>query len=552
MPYFSSAPRDPEEVKTVLPGRDPLSQELARPTWRAIRRRRTPQPVKPTVPTVKPAIEVAPRILQVAAYVRVSTDLTSQETSLDNQISHYSSFIRSEPTWELAGLYCEKDVSATNADRPELKRLIKDCRAGLIDLVLTKSISRFSRNTADCLRLVRELMSIGVNLWFEKENIHTDRMESELLLTILSAFAQDESRSISKNVRWGIQTRFRNGTYVNTKAPYGYKFSSYPADSVNTADLAVDDTVEPDSVTSAYVVNPAEAEIVRRIFSYVLDGIGTTTIAHRLNAEKVPTWTQSRTAATSSSTSVDDEEPPTRCEGSEREQGNRGKSGGRWYPNTVLSIIRNPFYVGDCLYQKTFMDENYIQRVNTGQFDQYLDEGNHEAIVTREVWEEANALLRRRWKDPTTPRRRTGSSIFSGKVFCSRCGKPLYRKINGQRPRLTHVAQQFGSSEPRCGTRITLDSMENVVTTMLNKIYTALQFGLPIVKGELVSAVLVHGLQEDFDIEFFCQWVERVDIGEGKVTVKFTDGTVLTEKVPPQFTFTSKLTGAMPDELKEA
>ena len=483
----------------------------------------------------------------MAAYARVSTALESQESSLDNQISHYSSLISSEANWTLAGIYCEKDVSATNAQRPELKRLLSDCRAGQVDLILTKSISRFSRNTADCLRLVRELTAIGVNLWFEKENIRTDCMESEFLLSILSAFAQDESRSISKNVRWGIQARFRNGTYVNTKAPYGYIHSATsPADPVSGVEHAVENslssagpTVESMSDpagaekngTSAYSVNPAEAEIVRRIFSYVLDGMGTTSIARRLNKDNVPTWTVSRSAGASSS----DEEEASANDGTDEVEEERGEPR-KWYSTTVLNIIRNPFYVGDCLFQKTYMDENYVQRVNTGQFDQYLDEGNHPAIIDREVWEEANQII---------GHCRVGSSIFSGKVFCSRCGRPLYRKLASPHPRLNHAVHQFPAGEAHCGTRILQPTLENVVTTMLNKVYIALSAGLPIMDGELAASVLARGLQEDFDEDFFSRYVRRVDIGEGSVTVAFTDGIVLTESIPAGLTVTSAV-------LKEA
>ena len=208
--------------------------------------------------------ETEPRILRVAAYCRVST--SEQETSITAQRQHYETLIRSNPDWTLAGIYFEADVSGTSAaSRPELQRLLSDCRAGKIDRILTKSISRFARNTTDCLEMLRTLSGLGVNVSFEKEQIHTGTMESELLLTILAALAAEESRSISGNVKWGLRKRFETGTYKQARNPYGYR-----------------------RVGDAFQIVPEEAAVVRRIYGMVLEGYGMNTIARELGGEWTP------------------------------------------------------------------------------------------------------------------------------------------------------------------------------------------------------------------------------------------------------------------------
>ena len=165
---------------------------------------------------------------RVAAYCRVSTQMESQKSSIAAQREHYEDYIKTNPNWDLAGIYLEEGISGTKAEsRPELRRMFDDCRAGLIDLVLTKSISKFSWNTSDCIRLVREFTGLGVVIRFEKEQIDTAEMGTEFLLTLLACFAEEESHSISGNIKWSIQKRFASGEYLPTKAPYGYQQEKY-------------------------------------------------------------------------------------------------------------------------------------------------------------------------------------------------------------------------------------------------------------------------------------------------------------------------------------
>ena len=161
--------------------------------------------------------------IRVAAYCRVSTDHDDQRESLETQKQHYEAWIKMHSDWEFAGVFYDFGITGTKADvRDGLQALMYECRIGRINYVLTKSISRFSRNTSDCLSLVRELQSYNIPIYFEKENIDTGSMESELVLSILSSMAQDESESISKNIKWSAKKRFYNGTYKFSCVPYGY------------------------------------------------------------------------------------------------------------------------------------------------------------------------------------------------------------------------------------------------------------------------------------------------------------------------------------------
>ena len=419
--------------KVVKNGRSKLQEEMAHLSWKA-----SASPVvesertgiedsvlkRPCVVQIIEAAELEKKKLRVAGYCRVSTNLDSQESSIEGQRKHYRDYILSDPEWELVDIYWETGVSGTQSEtRPELQRLLADCAAHRIDLVITKSISRFSRNTTDCLEMVRKMMALGVHIWFERENIHTGRMESELLLSILAAFAADESKSISSNLKWGIRKRFINGTYRSSKTPYGYR-----------------------RVGKEYVVDPAESEVIRGIFRAVLEGSGCNRIANELNQKGVPTWSVVN-----------------------------GVGNTKWSTGTIRGIIRNAFYTGDSLYQKTFMDEHFKQQKNRGELDQYLDENAHPAIVDRETYRKANEIINLHAQEQgmeDVGNRRQNRYCWSGKVFCGTCGRGMLRSTQGDRP-LYHC-------ESECQNNAYLDGMENVFCNMLNKLAFAESNGIPI------------------------------------------------------------------------
>ena len=318
---------------------------------------------------------------KVAYYARISSILENQRLSIETQQEHFEHLIRSNPDFIFAGSYVDI-CSGTKAEtRPELQRLLQDCRDHKISIVMTKSISRFCRNVTDLLEIVRELKALNVAVWFEKENLHTDRMESEFMLTLLARFAEDESHSISGNCKWSIRNRFRDGTYRQTIAPYGYDFEG-----------------------SILVPVPEEAEIVKRIYGMVLSGFGMVSIAKTLNEEGIP-----------------------------------GPTGRKWVQGSLMAIVKNPVYTGAVLFQKTFKDESFIQRKNNGELDQFYDGCHHEPIISREDFDNAQRAVEQRAKEvgyrDGNRKRSTIRYCFSGILKCKICGTVLHRQVwNGDRP----------------------------------------------------------------------------------------------------------------------
>lgn len=323
----------------------------------------------------------------MAAYCRVSTDHEEQLGSFANQVEYYAELICSHPGYELAGIFSDEGISGTGTKhRPGFQRLIQACEEGKVDLVLTKSISRFARNTQDCLRYARRLQQLGIGIRFEKEGIYTLDASGELLFTILSSLAQEESRNISENTAWGIRSLFARGVpHMNASCLLGY-------------DRGADGRL---------VVNRAQAKVVRRVFRDFLEGWSASEIARRLNAAGVP--------------------------------GVRGEA--RWYPVSITRILRNEKYKGDLLMQKTYT-ESFLtkkQRRNNGELAQYLVEDAHEPIVSREEWEAAQLELAR--QDAFRERHRVtqlGSRTadpLHARVFCACCGA-RYLRLTGPRARV--------------------------------------------------------------------------------------------------------------------
>ena len=323
-------------------------------------------------------IEAQPAVvkkLRVAAYCRVSTENEDQKESLEAQREHYESWIRMHDDWECAGVFYDFGISGTKADAREgLQALLYACRTGSVDYVLTKSISRFSRNTSDCLSLVRELLSYNIPIYFEKENIDTGSMESELILSVLSSMAQSESESISKNVKWSVKKRMEEGTFVFGYLPYGY-----------TKDA-----------TGNMVIDPVESEIVKLIFDLALNGMGTYKIAQLLDKRKVPT-----------------------------------RKGGKWSGSTVKGILVNEKYYGAAVFQKTYTDSNFRRHNNHGEVDSFIAEDHHEAIISKEVFDRVQFMIQKHIDEHGIVKdmgKYHNKYPFSGIIICGECGGKFKRQ----------------------------------------------------------------------------------------------------------------------------
>lgn len=316
----------------------------------------------------------SPQLLRVAAYCRTSTDSPEQETSFEAQCTHFTSVINSNPNWTLVDIYADEESGTRVYKRENFLRMIKDCEDGKIDLVLAKSISRFARNTLDCLKYLRLMKSCGVVVMFTKEGIRTDDATGEVLISVMSAIAQQESASISQNVQVGLRYHFQEGKLCGGV----HNLMGYKRTKEGGLEIVFD-----------------EAETVRRIYRLYLDGYSMNHICQILNSEHVP--------------------------------GKNGKPR-KWCPSTVQYILKNEKYMGDLLLQKYYTVDFLTKTVkpNTGQLPQYYVEENHPPIVPKEVFHLVQNELALR-KESTNPFKMP----LSGRCFCGYCSAPFRRLGSG-------------------------------------------------------------------------------------------------------------------------
>ena len=318
--------------------------------------------------------------LRVAAYCRVSTDSDEQKLSYQSQVLHYKQLVETKPEWELVDIYADEAISGTQINkRVDFQRMINDALEGKIDMIITKSISRFARNTLDTLKYVRLLKEKNVAIMFEKENINTLTMNGEMLLVILSSLAQQESESISANVTMGLKMKMKRGELVGYNGCLGYDY---------------------DSETKTISINEEEAEVVRYIFRRYVEGSGCFVIAKELTNLGYKT--------------------------------NRGSL--KWHESTVRGIIKNEKYKGDLLQGKTFTVDPITHRRldNMGEKEQFYVENNHEAIISDEMFERAQEILRMRSKKHSkknTSREYSRKHAFSSMCTCGFCGGTYIRRI---------------------------------------------------------------------------------------------------------------------------
>ena len=280
--------------------------------------------------------------LKVCAYVRVSTDHREQLNSLENQTQYYERLISSNPDYEYCGIFSDAGISGAKENRPGFLAMLEKARIGEIDLIITKSISRFARNTLMLLKYVRELRDMGVGIIFEEEMVNTLKSEGELLLTVLAAIAEEERKSVRSNVQWAMQNKCKRGeVMVDTNRLLGYDKDS----------------------KGNLIINQEQAKIVRQIYKLYLNGISGYKIAQMLNDQSIPTYNKKP-----------------------------------WSSHRIIRIISNEKYAGDCLMQKSFVADNGRQIINRGQKDKYYIEDNHPAIITRLDWEAAQQIRESRIK----------------------------------------------------------------------------------------------------------------------------------------------------------
>lgn len=310
---------------------------------------------------------------RVAAYTRVSSGKDAMLHSLSQQVSYFSTMIQNRGDWIYCGVYADEAISGTKDKRENFNRLLDECKKGKIDLIVTKSISRFARNTVTLLKTVRELKAIGVGVYFEEQNINTLSSDGELLLTILASYAQEEARSVSENQKWRVRKNFEEGKPWCGKM-LGYRYEN-----------------------GVYIVIPEEAEIVKRIFAEYLSGKGVVTIMNELNREGII-----------------------------------APRNGRWFKTTIMNLIRQYAYTGNLLLQRTYSN-NYIDKktcLNQGELPMYHVENSHEAIITTDDFIAVQLEIARRADFAPNAKKKPAESPFAKRIICGNCGKKYRRMKN--------------------------------------------------------------------------------------------------------------------------
>ena len=310
---------------------------------------------------------------KVAAYARVSTGKDAMLHSLSSQVSYYSKMIQGHEGWMYAGVYSDEALTGTKESRDGFQKLLSDCRAGKVNMILTKSISRFARNTVTLLEAVRELKLLEVDVFFEEQNIHTMSAEGELMLTILASYAQEESLSVSENQKWRIRKGFENGELLNWRFLFGYRISK--------EGIAIDEETAP---------------VVREIFTRVIAGESFGAISRDLNARGIS------------------------C-----------ALGGKWCAQRIRETVGNEKYTGNAMLQKRYRNNHLEKRLcrNTGELPMFYAEETHPAIIDRNTFDAAQSILLK-LRETNKDRPRPQKSEFTGKIYCPFCGKAYKRNTS--------------------------------------------------------------------------------------------------------------------------
>lgn len=319
-----------------------------------------------------PQIVKRKKLIRAAAYARVSIEKDASILSLSAQVEYYTKYIQQNPDWTMAGIYIDEAKTGTKDTRENFVRLIKDCENGLVDFVITKTVSRFARNTVDLLSTCRRLKELGIDVYFEAQNIHSISDEGELMLTLLASLAQEEARSDSENMRWRVRKNFEEGKPWNVII-YGYRYKN-----------------------GSFEIEPREAAVVREIFSDYLNGLGYNAIAAKLNARS--------------------ETQPMHTDA--------------WAPSTIRHMLTHYIYTGNLLLQR-FYNENYITKktiINKGELPMYHAEDTHKPIISKETWKAVQEEMQRRELKFRGNNKSRPEFPFTGKILCDCCKKNYRRK----------------------------------------------------------------------------------------------------------------------------
>ena len=357
---------------------------------------------------------------RVAAYARVSTDKDEQFTSYEAQINYYTRFIKEHKDWVFVDMYADEGITGTHTKcREGFLKMISDAMNGKIDLIITKSVSRFARNTVDSIQTIRDLKAKGVEVYFEKENIYTFDGKGEVMLTIMSSIAQEESRSISENILWSVKKRYEEGKFSVAYSNFlGY-------------DKGPDNKL---------IINKIQAQTVKYIFESFLSGQTPGAIASDLKNKKMKT----------------------------------GTGGYGWTSDSVIRILKNEKYCGNAILQKTFKTDLLSERKeNTGEVPKYFVEHSHEAIVSEEVFNAAQEELNNRFKSSST-KHTPSKSIFANKIICGDCGTPFGSKVWHSTDKYRRVIWQCRSkfkNEIHCSTpHLSEKEIQSIFLQALNKL----------------------------------------------------------------------------------
>jgi len=326
---------------------------------------------------INPSKLVENKEIRVCAYARVSSNSDDQLNSFAEQIKYYTDLIKKNEHWKFVDIYADEGLTGLSTNkREEFLRMLDDCRKGKIDKIITKSISRFSRNTKDCLQTIRELKSLNIGIEFEKEQINTEKITSEMIVTIHSSMAQEESLSISNNMRWSYQKRMQSGKFITCKAPFGYRL------------------IEKDLVIDDY-----EAGIVRLIFDGYLNGKGKQELADEMTREKVP----------------------------------KREGGPIWTLKTIRYILKNERYIGDAILQKRYSTDTlpFKLLINNGEKEQYLVKNSNEPIISKEIFEKAQRINDSHLYSSSV--NKPVEYTLSKKIKCGKCGSIFRRKVSNDK-----------------------------------------------------------------------------------------------------------------------